>query len=38
MKQRIITAVVAVALFLPVLYFSHTVVWEIVMGLFAIIG
>ncbi len=38
MKTRIITAIVAVALFIPVLYFSDTVIFEIVMGLFGFVA
>lgn len=38
MKTRIITAIVAVALFIPVLYFSDTVVFELVMGLFGLVA
>lgn len=38
MLKRIITAVVAIAVFLPVLYFSETVVFAIVMALLCLIG
>lgn len=38
MKTRIITAFIAVALFIPVLYFSDTVVFEIVMALFGLVA
>ncbi len=38
MLKRIITAVVAIAIFLPVLYFSETVVFPVVMALLSLIG
>jgi phosphatidate cytidylyltransferase len=38
MLKRIITAVVAIAIFLPVLYFSETIVFPIVMALLSLIG
>ena len=38
MLKRIITAVVAIAVFLPVLYFSETIVFPIVMALLSLIG
>ncbi len=38
MKTRVITAVAALALFLPVLYFSDTLVFPLVMGLVAAVA
>ena len=38
MLKRIITAVVAIAIFLPVLYFSETIVFPIVMALLSLIS
>lgn len=38
MKTRVITAVVALALFLPVLYFSDSVVFPLAMGLIAAVA
>ena len=38
MKTRIITAVVALAVFCPVLWFSHTAAFPLVIGLIAAIG
>lgn len=38
MKQRIITGIVAVALFIPVLIFSNTIVFPIAFGLLALVA
>lgn len=38
MLTRIITAVVAVALFIPVLIFSHTLIFPVMMALLALVG
>jgi phosphatidate cytidylyltransferase len=38
MKKRIITAIIAIAIFLPILYFSDTVIYAIAMALLCLVG